>query len=182
MPKRYTPEKNLQRIVGPVVVKLPAPAGTKVAWLSVGGTFMTHQQAGAKNTANSIGYAVGAAGRPAPAAEAFKEVYRAKVPTYVGHWRYNHDTDIRLPAPAEVVYVRYYGRPAVNVIRACLHLTPPTRHDPAVEITHAYKLDGRPVEKTVAMAAPGDYTVTCDGKKVENVSIRIAKPSTKPRP
>ncbi len=172
MPKRYAPDKHLQRIVGPVVVKLTAPAGTRIAWFSVGGTFTTHQQQAAKNTANHIGYAVG---KP----EEFKEIYRAKVPTYVGHWRYNHDTDVRLDKPAELVYVRFYGRPAVNVIRACLHLTPPVPHDPAVEITHGYKLDGKMTEKTVAMEAPGDYSVTCDGKKVENVFLRIAKPSGK---
>ena len=48
----------------------------------------------------------------------------------------------------------------------------------AVAITHGYKLDGKLTEKTVEMNKPGDYTVDCPGK-VENVFIRIAKPSTK---
>jgi len=169
MPKRYQTKDPKSRIVGEVIVKLPAPPGTKIAWFSVGGTFTTHQMAAARNTANTIAYAVG---EP----KDFKQVYKAKVPTWAGHWRYNHDTDVRLPKPAEKVYVRFVGRPAVNVIRACLHLTPPTAHDPAVKITHGYQLDGKMTTKTVALAKPGDYSVECPGK-VKNVFIRIAKPS-----
>ena len=171
MPKRYDIKRNTSRIQGPVVMKMAAPAGQKISWFSVGATFRCNQGKAAPTTANRIDYAVG---EP----KDFKEVYNAKgkIPTYVDHWRYNHDTDVKLRAPAEVVYVKFTGSPAVNVIRACLHLTPPTRHDAAVVITHGYKLDGKTVEREVAMGKRGGYTIDCDGK-VENVFIKIAKPS-----
>ena len=170
MPKQYDPKNFTARIVGEVIVKLAAPAGTKISWFSAGATFTTHQAAAAKNTANSMAYAVG---EP----KDFKEIYQASAPTWAQHWRYNWDADVRLDEPAEVVYVRYVGRPAVNVIRACLHLTPPRPHDPAVKITHGYELDGKMTEKAVEMRQPGDYTVECPGK-VENVFVRVEKPST----
>ena len=136
----------------------------------MGGTFQTYQNEGAKNTAHTIGYAVG---EP----KGFKQVYKANVPTWVNHWRMNHDTDIRLDAPADVVYVRYVGDPGLNIMRACLHLAPKTPHDPAVVITHGYSLDGKMIEKAVKMDRPGAYTVECPGK-VENVFVRVEKPSS----
>ncbi len=170
MPKRYDHKNIWTRIKGEVIVKLPAPAGTKISWFSVGATFNTHQRAAAKNTANTIGYAID---QP----KDFKEIYRAKAPTWANHWRYNHDTDVRLSEPAEVVYVRYVGRPAVNVVRACLHLLPAVKHDAGVKITHSYKLDGKATSKAVTMKAGGDYKIDCPGE-VENVFIRIEKPSS----
>jgi hypothetical protein len=171
LPKRYNPKRNTGRIQGDVVLKLIPLGGTKISWFSVGATFSTIQGKGATQTANAIAYAVGE-----PVAANFKEAYKAKVPTWAGHWRYNHDTDVKLDEPAEAVYVKFTGKPAVNVIRACLHLTPPTKHDPAVKITHGYKLDGKMTEKAVEMKKPGDYRVDCPGE-VENVFIRIEKPS-----
>ncbi len=172
LPRRYDPKRNTGRIQGDVVLKLNAPGGTKISWFSVGATFSTIQGKGATQTANAIAYAVGE-----PVAANFKEVYKAKVPTWAGHWRYNYDTDVKLDKPAETVYVKFTGAPAVNVIRACLHVTPPTPHDPAVKITHGYKLDGKMTEKTVEMKKPGDYKIDCPGK-VENVFIKVEKPSS----
>jgi hypothetical protein len=149
---------------------MAAPPGTKISWFSVGGTFTTHQQEGARNTDNRIAYATG---EP----KDFVEVYKASAPTWAQHWRYNYDTDVRLSKPAETVYVKYTGRPAVNVVRACLHVAPAVEHDAAVRITHGYKIGDKMVEKPVEMKAAGDYTITCDGD-VENVFIRIEKPST----
>lgn len=169
MPASYDPKRNLTRIQGDLVVRMAALPGTKIAWLSAGGTFCTHQDAGAKNTDNRIAYAVG---KP----EAFTEIYKADVPTWVNHWRYNYDTDVRLKEPAEVVYVRYTGNPGVNVVRGCLHLVPARPQDAAVRITHGYTVAGRRMEKVQEMKAPGDYTIDCDGQ-VENLFIRIEKPS-----
>jgi len=182
MPKNYDPKRNLTRVVGNCIVKMTAPPGSRIAWLSAGATFNTFQQKAAVNTANRIGYAVAkpAGGAGASTAELeFKDIYNAQgqIPTWVEHWRYNHDADIRLDEPAETVYVRYFGSPGVNVVRACLHCTPPRPHDPAVKITHAYELDGKPAEKTVEMSAPGQYAIDCPGEKVENVFVRIEKPS-----
>ena len=169
MPKDYDPNRKLDRIHGDVVVKLPAPPGTKIAWFSIGGTFNTHQEAAAKSTDNRIAYAVG---EP----KDFTEVYKADVPTWVQHWRYNYDTDVRLEKPAEIVYAKFTGRPGVNVIRACLHVLPAATHDPAVTITHGYQIGQDLLERPVDMKAPGDYTIECGGE-VENVFLRIEKPS-----
>ena len=170
MPRRYDPKRPTSRISGDLVVKLADPLGRKISWFSVGATFRTLTGKSASQTANRIAYAVGEPSR-------FKEIYKAQVPAWTGHWRTNYDTDVRLDAPAECVYVKFTGKPAVNVVRACLHLTPPTKHDPAVKITHGYKLDGKMTEKTVEMKKPGDYQIDCDGE-VENVFIKMEKPSS----
>ncbi|MBM4039088.1 MAG: hypothetical protein FJ290_11310 [Planctomycetes bacterium] len=178
MPKDYDPKRKLDRIHGDVVVRLPAPPGTKIAWFSLGATFNTHQEQGAKNTDNRIAYAVGREGEAPAEPKDFTEVYKADVPTWVQHWRYNYDTDMRLDKPADVVFARFTGRPGVNVIRACLHVTPAVPHDPAVTITHGYQVGERLVEKAVQMKSPGDYTIDCDGD-VESLFLRIEKPSSR---
>jgi hypothetical protein len=177
MPENYDPQRHTSRILGETTLRLAAPVGTEIAWLSVGATFRTHQGEQAAKTDNRIAYAVG---EP----KDFKEVYRSSVPTWVSHWRYNWDTDIRLDQPAEAVYVKFRGDPGLNAMRACLHLLPkePPRSAAArwastsVRITHTYDIDGRRYEKTVGLAAPGAYTVSCDGNP-ENISVTAAVPS-----
>lgn len=169
MPENYDPQRHTSRIVGEATLRLAAPAGTKIAWLSVGATFRTHQGEQAAKTDNRIAYAVGTP-------RDFKEVYQSHVPMWVSHWRYNWDMDIRLDQPAEVVYVRFHGDPGLNAMRACLHLLPADPPSTAVRITHAYDIDGRRYEKAVDLAEPAAYTVTCDGDP-ENVSVILAVPS-----
>ena len=169
MPPDYDPQRHTCRIVGETTLRLAAPAGMKIAWLSVGATFRTHQGEQAVKTGNRIAYAIGA---PTD----FKEVYRSAVPTWVSHWRYNWDTDIRLDQPAEVVYVKFHGDPGLNTMRACLHLLPKDSPSANVRITHTYDIDGRRHERTVDLAEPAAYTVSCDGDP-ENVSVTIAVPS-----
>jgi hypothetical protein len=169
MPKQYTPNRISSRIRGEVVLKLEAPEGRRIDWVTAGAAFTTQQGNGARNTANRIACAVG---EP----KDFKEVYRADVPTWVNHWRYQWDEDVRLDEPAERVYVKYTGKPAVNVLRATLHLTPKTEPQKAVRITHAYEVDGKLVEKVIEKEEPGDYTVKVDGTP-KNVFLRMAVPS-----
>jgi hypothetical protein len=169
MPTQYDPQRHTSRIVGEMTLRLAAPAGTKIAWLSAGATFRTQPGQQAEKTNNRMAYAVGTP-------KDFTEVYRSPVPTWADHWRYNWDTDIRLPEPAEVVYLRYTGDPAVNTVRACLHLLPPEPPDTSVRITHVYDIDGRRYEKTLDLAEPAAYTVTCDGEP-ENVSVTMSVPS-----
>ncbi|MFW6161565.1 MAG: hypothetical protein ACODAJ_02280, partial [Planctomycetota bacterium] len=169
MPKDYNPKRKTARMRGDVVLKLEAPEGTGIGWFTAGAAFTTHQGGGAKNTDNRIAYAVG---EP----KEFKEVYKADVPTWVNHWRYQWDEDVRLERPAKTVFVKYTGKPAVNVLRATVHLTPETKSDTAIRITHGYKLGGKLVEEVVDMKQPGDYTVEVNGEP-ENVFIRMAVPS-----
>jgi len=169
MPENYDPQRHTARILGDTTLRLAAPAGTNIAWLSVGAAFRTHQGEQAVKTDNRIAYAVG---QPRD----FKEIYRSVVPTWVSHWRYNWDTDIRLPSPADAVYVRFHGDPGLNTMRACLHLLPKDPPSTGVRITHEYRIDGQLRSRTVDLAEPDAYTVSCDGDP-ENVSVTIAVPS-----
>jgi hypothetical protein len=169
MPENYDPQRHTSRILGDAVLRLAAPADMKIAWLSVGATFRTHQGGQATKTDNRIAYAVGA---PSD----FQEVYRSTVPTWVSHWRYNWDTDIRLDQPAEVVYVKFHGDPGLNTMRACLHLLPQDPPDTRIRVTHTYDLDGRRHERTVDLGEPGAYVVSCAGDP-QNVSVVLAVPS-----
>ncbi|MFW6158220.1 MAG: hypothetical protein ACOC8E_02545 [Planctomycetota bacterium] len=169
LPDRYTPKRISRRMRGDVVMELRAPKGRKIAWFTAGAAFTTHQGAGAKNTANRIAYALG---EP----KDFREVYRADCPMWINHWRYQWDEDVRLDEPAEAVYLKYTGRPAVNVLRATLHLTPRAKPRKAIEITHGYTVNGKPVEKVVQLDGPGDYTVHVDGDP-KNMFVTMTVPS-----
>ena len=169
MPKDYDPKRHTCRIRGGMVMRLAAPVGMKIAWLTVGATFRTHQGKQAKRTDNRIAYAVG---QP----KDFKEIYKSSVPTWVNHWRCNWDTDILLDKPTDEVYVKYVGAPGLNVIRACLHLLPKRPPQKRVRIVHGYRMDGRLYRKKVDLDGPANYTIQCESKP-ENVFIEICVPS-----
>ena len=132
---------------------------------------MIDQNQAACNTDNRIAYSVGEPRR-------FTLVYQAHVPTWVNHWRYQWDEDIRLADPARVVYVKYTGKPAVNVLRATVHLKPDRTPKKAIRITHAYRVGERRIEKVVERNDPGDYTIKVEGEP-ENIFIRVAVPSAR---
>lgn len=169
MPKDYDPKRNTCRIRGDAILRLAAPTGTKIAWLSVGATFRTYQGEQAKRTDNRIAYAVG---EP----KGFKEVYKSSVPTWVNHWRYNWDTDILLDRPAEVVYVKYTGNPGLNVIRACLRLIANRPTQTRIRVVHGHVIDGLLHRKAIELSRPASYTVKCDGEP-QDVFIEISVPS-----
>lgn len=169
LPRDYDPERRTARIRGDAVVQLEAPPGMSIDWFTVGACFNTFQKEAATRTDNRIAYAVG---QPS----GFTELYRARVPTWVNHWRYQWDQDVRLPEPAQRVYVKYTGNPGLNVIRATLHLRPRGTPGTGLQITHGYRVNRGLVEKQVEMAGPGDYTVTVEGVP-ENLFVRMAVPS-----
>src|SRR5262249_42574886 len=113
-PKDFDPSRKTARARGPFVVKVPAPPGCKIAWLSAGGNFMTHQHEGAKKTSNTIAVAL-------DEPKDFRTVYRADVPADQDHWHYNVDREVKLDRPARVVYLRYVGDPGVNNLRIYAH-------------------------------------------------------------
>jgi len=170
MPADYDLTRKTARIRGDVTLALEAPAGTLIDWFTAGACFTTHQNDGARNTANRIAYAVG---EP----DGFREIYKANVPTWVNHWRYQWDQDVRLEKPAKIVFVRYTGKPAVNVLRATLHLKPERKPRQAIRITHAWKVGDRLEQKTVEMQRPGGYTVEVRGEPT-NVFVRMEVPSS----
>ncbi len=169
MPRDYDLKRKTARIRGDVILKLAAPEGTAIDWFTAGACFTTGQNQRARNTDNRIAYAVD---EPVD----FREIYKANVPTWVNHWRYQWDEDVRLTKPARTVFVKYTGKPGVNVLRATVHLQPARAPQKAVRITHAYRAGGKLTEKVVEMPQPGDYTVRVDGEP-ENVFIRMAVPS-----
>ena len=169
VPEDYDPQRKTARIRGDVVLRLDAPAGSCIDWFTAGACFTTHQNEAARNTDNRIAFAVG---KP----EDYVEIHRADVPAWVNHWRYQWDQDVLLEKPATSVFVKYTGNPGVNVFRATVHLKRARPTQQAIRITHAYKIDGRLIERVVEMPEPGEYNVTVDGEP-ENVSIRLAVPS-----
>lgn len=170
MPEDYDPQRETCRIRGEAVLRLAAPEGTKIAWCSVGATFRTYQAEQAKQTDNRIAYAVG---EP----KDFKEIYKSSVPTWVNHWRYNWDTDIRLDVPAEKVHIKYTGLPGLNAIRACMHVIPERPPQTQIRITHGYQVDGQFRQETIDLDGPATYTIRCD-EEPENVFIKVGVPSS----
>ncbi len=169
-PADYDPARKTNRIHGPAVVKLLAPPGTKIAWLTAAGAFSTYQGEAARNTGNTISYAVD---KP----EAFHEIYRADVPADTAHWHTNAHREIRLDRPAERVYVRYVGDPSLNNFHLYAHCLDDGRASARpVTITHRWRQPDGPKSRTVTLTQPGAYEVPVDGEPVCE-SIEIAVPS-----
>ena len=83
-----------------------------------------------------------------------------------------------LEKPAKVAFVKYTGKPGVNVLRATVHLKPEktprdSHHDHArLQSERQVDREGRRMQK------PGDYNVDVEGEP-ENIFIRMAVPSKK---
>jgi hypothetical protein len=168
-PEDYDPARTTDRVHGPLVAKVEAPPGAKIAWFSAGAAFRTHQQAAARATRNTIAYAVD---RP----EHFREIYRAEVPEDNDHWNYNADREVRLDRPARTLYVRYVGDPALNNIRIYAHCVE-DRPRPAspVRIHHVWNEGGVAKSKTFTLRERGSYTITCKDEPQDEL-IELAVP------
>ena len=171
MPADYDPGRHTSRIRGEMIVRLRALQNTKISWFTVGATFRTHQGAQAPKTDNRIAYAVD---RP----EAFKEIYKSRVPTWVNHWRYNWDQDVVLSDPADTVYVRYTANTGLNTIRACLHLLPNHVVSEELIVTHKYRIGGQLKTTRKHLQGPTAYTIECS-ENPENISIKLEAPHRK---
>ncbi len=169
MPSDYDPTRHTSRIQGDIILHLKASANKKIAWFSAGATFRTHQGEGAKQTDNRIAYAIG---QP----ENFQEIYKSSIPEWTNHWRCNWDTDVRLDTPASDVYVKFTGNPAVNVIRACMHVYPTNPTKQHLSITHGFTMESRLHTQTIELDQPQNYTIECNSEP-ENVFIKMAVPS-----
>ncbi len=172
-PKDYDPVRRTSRVRGAFVVKVQAPPRVKMAWLSAGASFETHQRTAAKNTRNTIAYALDAPNE-------FREIYRAAVPTDQSHWHYNVDREVRFDTPARTVFVRYMGDPAVNNVRLyahCLDDTP--RASAPLLVTHRWTESGEPKSKQVTLAGPSEYEIVTEAEPADE-SIEITVPSRSP--
>ncbi len=168
MPVDYDPKRHTCRIRGELVLRLAAPPGTKISWLTVGGTFRTDQREHAKNTDNRIAYATD---RP----EGFKEIYRSQVPTWVNHWRYNWDGDVVLTNPTGTVYIKYIANTGLNSIRACLHLLPSRAPQEHIEVEHTYRIGDQLEQTQKRLEGPATYAIECSAEP-QNVSIKLEVP------
>jgi hypothetical protein len=170
LPEDYDPARRTHRIRGPLVAKVEAPPGTRIAWFNAGASFRTHLHEAARKTRNTFAYAV-------DEPRDFQEIYRADVPTDTEHWHYNAHREIRLREPAERVYVRYVGDPAINNFRIHAHVIDGGRRsDRPVLVTHVWSEKGIRKEKTVTLDRPGSYEVVTGAEPVDE-SIEISVPS-----
>jgi hypothetical protein len=167
----YDPKRRTERIRGELILPLKAPEGSLISWFSVGATFRTHQGSNASRTANRIAYA-------ADSPEDFTDIYRAAVPTWVSHWRYNWDEDVVLDEPAKLVYVKFIGDPGLNTVRACSHVVREETPTQALQLVHAYRLGDRQITQAIDLKETSSYMINCP-EEPENVSIRLAVPSKK---
>jgi hypothetical protein len=170
MPEHYDPQQKTSRIRGDVVASVRAMPNTKIAWFTVTGSFRTHQLAAAKNTRNSMAYAVGSP-------KDFQEIFRAEMPDDVEHWHNNVTREVRLDEPAEQIYLRLHGDPALNNFRVYAHcLDDAPRAEQPVRVTHAWREGDRQQSQTVTVRSGESYEIEVLGDPV-NESIEIAVPS-----
>lgn len=171
-PKDYDPNRKTGRVRGSFVARLPASPGTKIAWFSAGASFATHQGSAARNTRNTIAYAVEQSGD-------FREIYRAQVPPDQAHWNYNVDREVKLDQPAPAVFVQFTGDPALNAIRLYGHCVEDRfRPESTLRIRHAWTENGLPKTKEIELTRPASYEIDCAAEPV-NGSIELSVPSGK---
>lgn len=167
-PADYDPRRKTARIRGAIVVPVEPPPGAKIAWFSAEGSFATHQLDSARDTRNTIAYAV-------DAPRDFREVYRAQIPADAEHWHCNAHREIRLDTPAPRLYVRYVGDPAVNNFHVYAHCVDDNRPSATpMTITHAWREPDGPQTQTVTLARPGPYEIVAEDEPVcESIEIRV---------
>jgi hypothetical protein len=146
-----------------------APPGTEIVWFTATGQFATYQRENAQRTNNQMAYAVG---EPSE----FEEIYQSEVPAYTDHWHYNAAREVVLDEPAEKVFVRYTGSPAVNNFAVYAHCEDqrPARAVP-VRITHHWSENGQMEQARVTLEGAGEYEVMVEGTP-ENQSIQMEVP------
>lgn len=170
-PKDFDPKRHTRRIAGPLTLKVQAPPKTKIAWLSAGASFATYVGA-SDRTKNSIDYALGSP-------ENFQNLYHAEVPPDQYHWHYNADRELKLPQPAETVYLRYSGDPAVNNIRVYAHcLDDQPRASQPLTVKHVWTENNGGNTKQFQVTVPdgASYEVEAAGEPTDD-SIEISLPS-----
>ena len=165
----FDPSRKTCRAIGPFTVQVFAPPGSRIAWLSAGGSFNVHQGNAAPRSRNSIAYAV-------EEPQSFRTLYESDVPAGHAHWHTNGDREVRLDPPARRAFLRYVGDPGVNHYRAFAHcLRDRPCGSSVVQITHAWIEKGERKAKTVPLEGPGEYElVAAEEPEDESVEISVA--------
>jgi hypothetical protein len=169
-PADYDPARKTERIRGECVARVAAPPGTRIAWLSAGGSFRMRMGDDGPSTRCSIEWA-------AEEPRDFRAAWRSAVPAGQSHWHASADVEVRLERPARQVFVRYSGDPALNGIRLYAHCIDDRPPPPApVVIVHRWREEGVLRSREVTLRGPGEYEVEC-AVEPEDESIEISVPS-----
>ena len=173
-PVDHDPTRKTSRIQGDFVVQVNAAPNTKIAWLSIGGSFRTHQREAAASTRNEMAIAV-------DTPDVFETIYQSDIPTDNEHWHTNADVEIVLPQPAQRVYVHYSGDPAVNSVRIYAHCVDnKKRVSGPIQVTHGWLENGELRTYEAVLDEAGQYEVTTRGEP-EDVFVQMSIPSSPPR-
>jgi hypothetical protein len=165
----YQPGDRTTRARGAVTMRVDPLEGTMVRWLHVGGSFNTRRPPG-RSVPDRIAYAT-APGGP------WTTIREVVPPEWNDHWYYNAEADIVLDAPAERLWMRLEPATAVNAIRVYAHCEPEGAvQEGPLAVTHAYRIDGDLVKKTVSFDTPSAYEIDCSDEP-ENVYVKMAVPS-----
>jgi len=96
------------------------------------------------------------------------------------YWHYNAHREVRLKEPADRVYVRYVGDPAINNFCVYAHCLDDRRQSAApVTITHAWAEERQTKNETIRLSGPGSYEILTGGDPVDEW-IEISVPSDSP--
>ena len=181
-PREYQASPAAGRATGPFTIRLAAPPGGKFTHLVAGGAFFsekadTDRDAGNENAKNSAQ----AAGPPAIeyAAGVPADFLPLAVFDNLPAGQAEAAAPLQLPEPAETVYLRYTGRPAVN----SYHVTgywqtaqPPTAYP--LNVTWTWQAAGsQPRSLTRTLEQPGPFTIDAGPEKPENISVEFSVPS-----
>jgi len=168
---------------GWIIYEISAPAGMKVGWADIGGTFRGLRTA-PEGQYYRMEYSVDMPGK-------WIKLWEADKPPYHEHWCFEANAAIRPAAPAERLYVRYaLGRStdekaeggrivATRMSWGCCSAD----NAPAgmgIRVTHTWKQDGTAKKHTETVSKNGSYAFTAQGGDVENISISI-EPAVRPQ-
>ncbi len=170
------PEKGQ---TGHIFYELPVPAGRRIVWAKVGGSFRSDSGVPADETYR-IWYATD---KPS----GWKLLWEGDPAPYLGHWCFEGNAEVPLARGAERVFVKYeLGRSArkgaeggkMVQARFSWGCDPAGKAAagpaPGVRITHAWRQDGRERSFSQAVAGSGgSYSFDAPGGKVENLSIAM---------
>jgi hypothetical protein len=163
-PREFKPGDKTGRVIGPFTARLGTPYAAKIAWFTVGGTFVSDAMAPTKSQAR-IDYLVSPNGdRPA---EEWPDL-----PAYQAGERYYRDRLKRLPQPVQSVYFAIQGEPALDALRMTAHVLEdhPRESSPLI-ITHRWTEAGTAKEHSFTTADPTARYEFAAGSDVVNDAI-----------
>lgn len=178
-PKEYEPTSRSARAKGSMTARLPSLPKTKIAWFSTGASFAMNVGPDAPPPKNKMEFATNVPRDFQPLfADGPDGVDPLSRPTPQSHWHYNVDREVKLDSPANVVYVRYEGNPALNAYRLFAHCVDDAPVKPSsLRVTHAWTEGGQPREHSQTLeAGAGGYQIQA-GPDPVNVSIEMSVPS-----